>query len=73
MVSIKIVCCIHTMKEFHKNNEEFIVDININFNCNCVTYRSHKIYFCLSPECFEDLHKAKNIHAINDRWMKFCS
>ena len=61
------------MKEFHRNNKEFIVDTNINFNCDCVTYRSHKIYFCLCPEVFENLQKAKNIHAVNDRWLKFCS
>ena len=43
MVSIKVVCCKHTMEEFYTPNKEFVANTNINFSCDCVTYGSHRI------------------------------
>ena len=72
MVSIKIACCKQTMEDFYNSNKEFIVDTNINFNCDCVIYGSHRIYFCLCAKCWQDLQKGKNLHAVNGCWMKSC-
>ena len=70
---MKVICCTHTMKDFHATNKEFIKDTNIDFNCDCVTYGSHRLYFCLYCECLRDFQKARNIHSLNDKWLKFCS
>ena len=70
---MKVICCTHTMKDFHATNKEFIKDTNIDFNCDCVTYGSHRLYFCLYCECSRDFQKARNIHSLNDKWLKFCS
>ena len=60
------------MEEFYTRNKEFIANTNFNFSCDCVTYGSHRIYFCVCVECLQDLQEAKNVHLINDRWIKFC-
>ena len=70
---MKVICCTHTMKDFHATNKEFIKDTNIDFNCDCFTYGRHGRFFCLCCECLRDLQKAKNLHSLNGKWLKFCS
>ena len=73
MIAIKVICFKHTMEDFYRMNKEFIVDMNIFFQCDCDTYGNHRMYFCVCYPCLNDLQDDKSLYVLNNWWMKFCS
>ena len=73
MVSIKVICCSHTIEDFYKPNKEFINYTNIDFNCDCEAYGNRAICFCICYPCFPNLKSGTNLSAANSYWLKFCS
>ena len=45
MIAIKVICCKHTMEDFYRMNKEFVVDMNIFFQCDCNAYGTIEFIF----------------------------
>ena len=67
MIAIKVICCKHTMEDFYRMNKEFVVDMNIFFQCDCNAYGNHRMYFCVCCPCLKDLQEDESLYVLNNR------
>ena len=48
-------------------------NLNSTFKCACNgTYGTHRLFFCVCTDCYQNIKKGCDVSKMNNKWLKFC-